>query len=194
MRFGRKPTSVRRLTSAGYSALIDANREQDLRMLARLPPLTDSWICIEGLNVSMLESESAVRRIIAKFATSFDLQAWDELAECLAESIYTDFSELRGIPPEAVARHDFVAARRAALEKLRTHHLTGNAEVYINGTSATARVSTLVYRRNEAGQIFNSHCLYLLGFQSRNEQWAICSIVQRVLWDEGDPNILFGPK
>jgi hypothetical protein len=140
----------------------------------------------------MLESESAVRRLIAKFANSFDLSAWDELGECLAESIYTDFSELRGIAPESVARDDFVASRRLALKNLKTHHLTGNAEVYINGTSATARVSTLVYRRNEAGQIFNSHCLYLLGLQARDGQWAICSIVQRVFWDEGDSTILFG--
>jgi hypothetical protein len=134
--------------------------------------------------VSTLEDEAAVHKLIARFANSFDAQAWDELGESLAESIYTDYSDVRGTPPDALTRQAFIAACRAAVQSLKTHHVTGNVEVYINGTSATARVSAVIFRRNEAGEVSSNHCLYLLGFQSRNEQWAICSIVQRVLWIE----------
>lgn len=139
-----------------------------------------------------LSDEYVVRRLLAKFANSFDVKAWEDLGECLAESIYTDYSDLRGTPPESVSRLDFVAARRAALQDLKTQHLTGNVEVYINGTSATARVSAMIFRRNPAGRVFNTHCLYLLGLQSRNQEWSICSIVQRVFWSDGDSSIHSG--
>jgi hypothetical protein len=142
--------------------------------------------------VQALTDEYAVRRLLAKFANSFDVKAWDDLGECLAESIYTDYSDLRGTPPESVSRVEFVALRRLALEPLKTHHLIGNVEVYINGTSATARLSAVIFRRNHAGEVFNSHCLYLLGLQSRNEEWQICSIVQRVLWSDGNASIHSG--
>ena len=136
-----------------------------------------------------LHDEMAVRRLIAKFANSFDIKAWDELADCLAESVYTDFSDLRGTPPDAVAKADFVAARRAALQNLTTHHLTFNLEIYINGTSATARVSSVVFRRTDAGQVLNSHCWFLFGLQSRDGRWEICSIVQKILWTDGNAGI-----
>jgi hypothetical protein len=136
-----------------------------------------------------LNSESAVRRLIAKFANSFDVKAWDELAECLAESVYTDYSDLRGTPPEAVSKADFVAARRAALQAVATHHLIANEEIYINGTSATSRISAVVYRRDSEGTVFTSHCLFLLGLQSRDDVWEICSIVQKILWTEGNAGI-----
>jgi len=136
-----------------------------------------------------LKDESSVRRLIAKFANSFDVRAWDELSECLAESLYTDYSDLRGTPPEAVTKADFVTARRTALQSFVTHHLIGNVEIYINGTSATSRVTAVVYRRDAAGTVFTSHCLFLLGLQSRNEAWEICSIVQKILWTEGNAGI-----
>jgi hypothetical protein len=136
-----------------------------------------------------LADESAVRRLIAKFANSFDLKAWDELSECLAESVYTDYSHLRGTPPDAVAKADFVASRRAALQALATHHLLGNVEIFINGTSATSRVSAVVFRRDEHERVFTNHCLFLLGLQKLRDEWQISSIVQRILWTEGNAGI-----
>jgi hypothetical protein len=134
--------------------------------------------------VSILEDEAAVRRLIARYANCLDAQAWDELGECIADSVYTDFSDLRGTPPNALAREAFVATCRSAVQAIKTHHMTGNVEAYINGTSATARVSALIFRRNEAGQVAHYHCLYLLGFESRDGQWSICSIVHRTLWSD----------
>ena len=136
-----------------------------------------------------LHDESAVRRLIAKFANSFDFKAWDDLADCVADSVYTDFSDLRGTPPEAISKADFVASRRAALQNLTTHHVTFNLEIYINGTSATARVSSVVFRRTEEGAVRNSHCLFLFGLQSRAGTWEICSIVQKILWTDGNAGI-----
>jgi len=129
-----------------------------------------------------LGEEAAVRRLIARYANSLDLQAWDELGECLSESVYTDFSDLRDLPPDSLSREAFVAACRTALQAIKTHHMTGNVEAYINGTSATARVSALIFSRDDAGHVAHYHCLYLLGFESRGGKWSICSIVHRTLW------------
>jgi len=71
------------------------------------------------------DDEGQIRQLIARFANSFDLKAWDALRKCLAESLRTDYSDLRGCKPEIVSRERFVGLRRRALDSLKTHHLTG---------------------------------------------------------------------
>jgi hypothetical protein len=74
--------------------------------------------------------------------------------------------------------------QRAALERVRTQHLTSNVEVYINGTSATARISAMILRRREGGPTASSHWQFLLGFECREQSWTICSILRRMLWND----------
>jgi hypothetical protein len=50
-------------------------------------------------------------------------------------------------------------------------------------------VSAVVFRRSADNQVFNSHCLFLLGLQSRLDGWEICSIVQKILWTDGNAGI-----
>jgi hypothetical protein len=52
--------------------------------------------------------------LIARFANAFDLEAWDDLTECLTESIHTDYSDLRGTPSETMTRERFVELAAAA--------------------------------------------------------------------------------
>ena len=58
------------------------------------------------------DDEGQIRQLIARFANSFDLKAWDALRECLAES---------------------VELRRRALDSLKTHHLAGYPEITVEG-------------------------------------------------------------
>ena len=51
-----------------------------------------------------MQDEQAIQQRIARFANSFDLKDWEALGACLTEQIYTDYSELRGTPPEIVSR------------------------------------------------------------------------------------------
>jgi len=63
------------------------------------------------------DDEGQIRQLIARFANSFDLKAWDALRECLAESLRTDYSDLRGSKPEidrAPGRGKSSTLRRAA--------------------------------------------------------------------------------
>jgi len=70
-----------------------------------------------------IEDTFKIQKLIPRFANSFDLKDWDGLLACLAESVYTHYSDLCGTPPETVKAVDYVAARRTSLENLKTHHL-----------------------------------------------------------------------
>ena len=134
----------------------------------------------------------AVQQLVAQFANSFDLKAWNDLAACLAGDLYTDYSDLRGTPPETMSRERFIDLRRAALENLKTHHLAGNVEVQVEGDRGEAKVSMVIFRRGAGGELFDTHCLYTLGVEKLDQRWLICSIVQKVLWSDGQQDVHLG--
>jgi hypothetical protein len=136
-----------------------------------------------------LSSENEIYQLISHFANSFDLKEWSELENCFCESVFTDYSDLRGTPPETLSRSQFVALRKKALDPLRTHHIAGNREISVKGDQATARVSMVIFRKDAAGQVLNTHCLYLMGLVKQKAAWAINSIVQKVFWSDGNSNI-----
>jgi hypothetical protein len=133
--------------------------------------------------------EFAVRQLIGRFANSFDLKDWDGLKSCLAESLYTDYSSLRGTPPEIMTRDRFVELRRSALDALTTHHLLGNLETELSGVAGAARVSAVIFRRSASGEVLNTHCIYELKVIHTAGTWRISSIIQTVLWSDGNPRI-----
>jgi len=132
------------------------------------------------------DDESAIRTLIARFANAFDLKAWDALDACLAESLHTDYSDLRGTPPETVSRRQFVELRRAALDHLATHHLSGNYDGAVDGDHARCRAAMMIWRRDDGGRVLNTHCLYDFELSRSAAGWRISSITQRVLWSDGD--------
>ena len=133
-----------------------------------------------------VSDEVEIRRLIARFANAFDLKAWDALEACLAESLATDYSDLRGTPPEVVARERFVEMRRVALDHLQTHHLSGNYEITVDGGLGRCRASMMIWRRDAEGRVLNTHCLYDFDVARSSVGWRISSITQRVLWSDGD--------
>jgi hypothetical protein len=88
-----------------------------------------------------------------------------------------------------MSRERFVELRRVALQSLKTHHLSGNVEVQLNGAEGVAKVSMVIYRRNPEAEILNTHCLYTFGVEKADGQWAIGSIVQKVFWSDGQKAI-----
>jgi hypothetical protein len=65
----------------------------------------------------------ALQQLVARFANCFDLKDWDGLCRCLADELYTDYSDLRGTPPETMSKERFVELRQIAPHDLQTHHL-----------------------------------------------------------------------
>jgi len=131
----------------------------------------------------------AIQNLVARFANSFDLKDWRGLLGCLAGEIDTDYSDLRGTQPETMSREKFVELRMSALQALRTHHLAGNLEIELDGTRASARVSMIIFRRNERDETFNTHCMYSLGFVRTSTEWTISSIVQKVFINDGQASV-----
>ena len=130
--------------------------------------------------------------LVARFANSFDLKEWDRLAECLTANVHTDYSDLRGTPPETISREELVGQRRSALQDLQTHHLSGNVEMALSGETASLKVSMMIHRRNEAGDTLTTHCLYFFGAQREQGVWRICSIRQKVFMSYGATKIHTG--
>ena len=117
--------------------------------------------------------ESDVYRLISRFTNCFDIKAWDDLKSCLSESIYTDYSDLRGTPAEVLTAERFVELRREALQELKTHHLAGNHEIHLEGEKGTVSVSMVIFRRDASGKAFDTHCLYQFGVEKKKASWRI---------------------
>jgi hypothetical protein len=135
-----------------------------------------------------------IQELIARFANSFDLKDWDGLQVCFTELIYTDYSDLRGTPPETISAEQYVKLRREALNHLQLHHLVSNYETeFINSNTATCRASMVVWRKSETEE-FTSHCIYTFQLVKNNFYWLINDITQNVLWNEGFSSIHKGAK
>lgn len=96
---------------------------------------------------------------------------------------------MRGTPAESLSRERFVELRRVALQALSTHHLAGNVEVQLDGARGVAKASMVIHRRSPEDETFDTHCLYVFGVEKAGQQWTICSIVQKVLWSDGQSAI-----
>jgi hypothetical protein len=135
-----------------------------------------------------------IQELIAKFANSFDVKDWDGLQACLTESIDTDYSDLRGTPPETITAAEYVRQRRESLDHLKLHHLVSNYEIdFPRSSGATCRASMVVWRKSDEEE-FTSHCVYNFQLIKLNGDWKINGITQKVLWNEGTSSLHKGAK
>src|SRR5258708_14163823 len=131
-----------------------------------------------------------IHETIHRFANSFDIKDWTALEDCFLREIYTDYSDLRGSPPERMKASQFVLLRQTALKDLRTQHLCGNHEVDIDGERASCKTTMLIFRLNEATrEYFTTHAYYRFDLQKVSGSWKIAGITQKVFWNEGNPQV-----
>ena len=142
----------------------------------------------------MQEDILKIQQLIARFANSFDVKDWDGLQSCFTESLYTDYSDLRGTPPENISAGEYARLRRESLDHLKLHHLVSNYEIdFIDQEHATCRASMVVWRKSDEEE-FTSHCVYTFQLTKQNMDWKISGITQKVLWNEGTSSIHTGAK
>lgn len=141
-----------------------------------------------------VEERVKIQEVIARFSNSFDVKDWSGLETCFTESLYTDYGDLRGTPPETVKASDYVAARRESLDHLKLHHLVGNYEIkLLDASRASCRASMIVWRKSETEE-FTSHCVYEFQLTKDEANWKISGITQKVLWNEGAASIHKGAR
>lgn len=146
----------------------------------------------------------SIHNLLARFANSFDLKDWSSLEVCLTPQVFTDYSDLRGTPPETLSAAEYVRLRKEALTPLTTHHMMGNLELEFTATDrAICHVSMLIWRiqnipkdptLRDAADEFHTHCLYTFRLAEEAGEWKICGIVQKVFWNSGTPEIHSGVK
>lgn len=142
----------------------------------------------------MQEAILRIQQLIARFANSFDVKDWSGLESCFTESLYTDYSDLRGTPPENISAMEYTKLRRESLDHLKLHHLVSNYEVdFTDQEHATCRASMVVWRESDEEE-FTSHCVYIFQLTKQNLDWKISGITQKVLWNEGTSHIHTGAK
>ena len=142
----------------------------------------------------MYEDTVKIQKLIAKFANSFDMKDWNGLEACFTESLFTDYSDLRGTPPETISAKEYVQQRIDSLNHLKLHHLVSNYEVDFPVTDgATCRASMVVWRKSDEEE-FISHCVYIFQLTRTWGSWKISGITQKVLWNAGTSSIHKGAK
>jgi 3-phenylpropionate/cinnamic acid dioxygenase small subunit len=141
-----------------------------------------------------MEDRIKIQELIAHFANSFDVKDWDGLQSCFTESIYTDYSDLRGTPPETISVREYVRLRRESLDPLKIQHLVSNYEIkFLDSTTASCRASMVVWRKTDK-EDFITHCVYMFQLVAQETDWKISGITQKVLWNEGTSSIYKGAK
>ena len=142
----------------------------------------------------MSENKFAVQERIAHFANMLDLKDWDAVQNCFTEMVYSDYSDLRGTPPETIQASEYVRLRRESLTPIKVHHLVGNFETnFSDKNSAICRASMLIWRKVDA-QEFITHCVYTFQLVRQDADWKISGVTQKVLWNDGAASIHSGVK
>jgi SnoaL-like protein len=144
---------------------------------------------------SPLEERAAVVDVVLAFAWALDVKDWAACRRCFADEIETDYSDLRGEPLSTVRADDFVAMRRAALDRLKTLHLSANHLVTVDGDRATCVSAAVIHRfRPEDGARFDTYCAYTHGLVRDSSGWKIHKIKQTVYWNSGNPDVHAGAR
>jgi len=141
-----------------------------------------------------MDNINKIQQLIARFANSFDIKDWDSLEACFTEFLFTDYSDLRGTPPQTITASEYTRQRRESLDHLKLHHLVSNYEVdLIDANTAACRASMVVWRKSDEEE-FTSHCVYIFQLAKQDSDWKISGITQKILWNEGTSSIHKGAK
>ncbi len=118
-----------------------------------------------------MDDVDKIQQLIARFANSFDMKDWNGLQSCFTKSLYTDYSDLRGTPPETISASEYVKLRRESLDHLKLHHLVSNYEIdFPKSGQATCRASMIVWRKSDEEE-FTSHCVYEFRLIEQKSDW-----------------------
>jgi 3-phenylpropionate/cinnamic acid dioxygenase small subunit len=146
-------------------------------------------------SLSLIRDRAAVIDVVLAAARALDVKDWVAYRGCFTDEIETDYSDLRGEPPQIVKADDFVALRRTALDRLKTLHLSANHLVTVDGDRATCVSAAIIHRfRPEDGERFDTYCAYTHALVRAGGGWRIIKIKQTVYWNTGNPDIHGGAR
>jgi ketosteroid isomerase-like protein len=139
----------------------------------------------------------AVVDTIVGYAQALDSKDWAAARACFADEIETDYGDLRGTGPTRTTAQAFVELRRQALERLKTHHVSTNHLVKLDGDRATCVSATLIHRLDpgrETDNTFDTLAHYTHTLARTPHGWRITRVRQSVAWNRGNPAIHPGAR
>ena len=142
--------------------------------------------------VQLLLDRAAVSEVVIRFARALDMQDWVLCRSCFADVVAQDYSDFRGESPSRIQADAFVALRREALTGIKTHHLSTNHAVTIDGDRALCISALMIFRCLPDGgsdNEFDTHGFYTHGLLRTPDGWKIDTVKQAVLWSKGNSQI-----
>ncbi len=140
---------------------------------------------------SLDSRHDSVVATIHEFCRSFDRRDWSSLRSCLAATLWTNYSGIRGTPPARISAEEFVESRQAGLPGLVTQHLGANHLVTFVGDHAQCRFDFVIRRWAENPKdprILHTSGYYEMVLQlvtPGSRRWVVNSITQHALSNEG---------
>jgi hypothetical protein len=146
-------------------------------------------------SVDTLADRQAIVDTIVRSAWALDAKDWAAARACFTDEVETDYGDLRGTGAERVSADAFVELRRRALGPLKTHHMSTNHLVTLDGDRATCVSAMLIHRLDptrDTDNTFDTLAHYTHTLVRTPRGWRITRVRQTVDWNRGNPAIHAG--
>lgn len=135
-----------------------------------------------------------IQETLFRFMRAFDNKDWQDMHNCLDETIYCDYSTFRKEKPGEVTRDKFIALREKALADLKTQHNLTNLSFTLFEKRAEVLCNYAIYRfhpdfSGSQEHFFHSYGQYHFGLVRNDGDWRIATIVQTLLISDGNEKL-----
>ncbi|MFF0447515.1 nuclear transport factor 2 family protein [Streptomyces sp. NPDC004609] len=138
-----------------------------------------------GAAVARIVDEAEIARLLTTYAWCVDDKRWDDWEAC-----FTADAEIRMPFASYDGSAGLGAWGRAALAPFeKTHHMSGNAEITVEGDTAFGRTkfqAVHIPRADRPAVYFTESGTYLWRFRRTGEGWRIRRCEIEVAWTAGD--------
>jgi hypothetical protein len=146
------------------------------------------------MDTTELAARLEIHELVCRFMQAFDEKDWSLLRACLADTVFCDYSSLRGTPPGEEDADAYVAKRKEALSTLAMQHSFSNLQVEVHEGGARGRCNFVIHRFAQdfdgtPGTFFHTYGHYRFDFSREPEGFRIRGITQVVLRNHGNPGI-----
>ena len=142
------------------------------------------------------ENQRKIQEILFKFMRSFDDKDFALMQSCMCDEVYLDYSTFRKTPPGKQKSRQYCEERQKSLATLITQHNLFNIIMENDAVNLMAKVNCnfVIYRftKSPSGSkedFFHSYGQYEFELRFEEQNWKISSITQKILMNEGNPDI-----
>lgn len=136
----------------------------------------------------------AIIDLINRFGVHTDWREWDSLRSLFKDEIRIDYTSLNGGKPSTVKTNDLVTQWQNILGHLEaTQHMITNHIIELDSDRATCRAHVRaqhVLSNRNGGSHWMPSGTYLFELEKIDQNWKISSLTLKMLWAEGNQNLL----